>query len=209
MHRTPNHPNQSTIQSKNTSIKIEDNINEHIGNIRRPPLFCAAYCRRPSAGSGRGSRAGGRGRVRSGAATWAPPSGCVELRPPRDAADRHRAATVATITAPAPPLDLVEGAEGEVVAASDPARPPGPLGASLRPRGAEATARRHRPPPRCRRCHHHCRCPSAASGRGSRGGGRSRAPTPTRRRPAPVARQGERPGRAVPPHRPAAPARSW
>lgn len=70
-------------QSKNTSIKIEDNINEHRGKICRPTLFRAA--------------------------------------------DHRRATTIATITTAAPPLDLAEGAEGEVTAASDPARPPGRL----------------------------------------------------------------------------------
>ncbi|XP_052137598.1 membrane metalloprotease ARASP, chloroplastic-like [Oryza glaberrima] len=41
--------------------------------------------------------------------------------------DRRRTATIATITAAAPPLDLAEGAEGEVATTSDPARPPGRL----------------------------------------------------------------------------------
>lgn len=63
----------------------------------------------------------------------------MELRPPRDATDRRPAATVATITAAAPPLDR-EGARA--VARVDPA-PLAPVGA-----WSEATARADRRPRR-------------------------------------------------------------
>uniref|UniRef100_A0A0E0D775 AP2/ERF domain-containing protein n=1 Tax=Oryza meridionalis TaxID=40149 RepID=A0A0E0D775_9ORYZ len=81
--------------------------------------------------------------------TWAPPCGRVELRPPRADTDRRCTAAVATITDAAPPLDLAEGAEGEVAAVSDPARatwaPPSSR-VELRPPRADAD-----PPQPCRR----------------------------------------------------------